>query len=349
VDEGSGEVFYSVGEHPLEIQQGNQSPAKLACLEFEVIQSSTSTVCLLEGDKPTETILINEFGHAVKVDNTDLCPTTEPPPVLGCVAVGATDSCTCPGLTTDCSLLDSQCSIGICNEDTVACELVATNNNAACDDGEACTSNDRCTDGVCLGTGCDNPSLCIVAEKSVECGEPGGRTARVVLGASNRSVVGGQFSIDYDPNSLIFVQASPGYDCDPESPFTEQLAEVVDEATGQIFYSVGVNPFAESPDVRAGATLACLEFDFGGLSSPEVCLSAQNNPLLTVLAGLEGSVPIYNGLDCPSGAPPPAISCDDFCVPIPTASLWGLVVLTLALLTIAKCCFHRHGPTSDAV
>jgi len=337
LDAANGQLFYAVGEDPLAPPQGTLGPATLICLEFAVLRRSASNVCLNEGVNPATTLLVNSDGYGVPIDNIGHCLSPLPPPTLACKQIQASGSCTCMGVSTDCSLLDNDCNLGVCNEETAACERLEVNENGPCDDGDDCSVDDTCLSGVCIGSGCTNPSLCIVAD--VDCGQTARRTARILLGDTDRVIVGAQFTISFDPGSLDWIDVRPGSHCDPASPFDQQLAKIVDEEQGQVFYSVGLDPFGEHPDISGGATLACVEFDLIGISSPSVCLSAEENPFLTLLAGYQGSIPIYNAIDCPTDAPPPAISCDDFCVPIPAASQWGLVILALLLLTGGKCFF----------
>ena len=55
----------------------------------------------------------------------------------------------CTGV--DCSGLDSDCSVGVCNASTGDCEAQAANEGTLCDDGDLCTISDFCTNGVCAG------------------------------------------------------------------------------------------------------------------------------------------------------------------------------------------------------
>lgn len=63
----------------------------------------------------------------------------------------------CDGATErDCSQLDTQCSVGLCNPASDACESEPRPDGTGCDDGLACTTGDVCSDGVCgfVGSGC---------------------------------------------------------------------------------------------------------------------------------------------------------------------------------------------------
>ena len=64
------------------------------------------------------------------------------------------DTCTngaCVGKPIDCSYLDGACLIGVCDPATGGCEAVPANEGGVCDDGNACTVDDVCSTGVCLG------------------------------------------------------------------------------------------------------------------------------------------------------------------------------------------------------
>ena len=65
------------------------------------------------------------------------------------------DACsggTCAGTPTDCSAFTSLCNIGMCNPTTGECGAMPANEGGACDDGYACTIDDSCQNGTCLGT-----------------------------------------------------------------------------------------------------------------------------------------------------------------------------------------------------
>ena len=55
-----------------------------------------------------------------------------------------------PGTTTvDCSDLSNTCQVGVCHSSSGTCVAKATNNGGACDDGNACTLDDKCDSGIC--------------------------------------------------------------------------------------------------------------------------------------------------------------------------------------------------------
>ncbi|MCZ6653687.1 MAG: hypothetical protein O7D91_11755 [Planctomycetota bacterium] len=78
-----------------------------------------------------------------------------------CENTGTCEPCPCTS-DEDCSALDDQCNVGVCNVDAGACESQPGNEGEACDDGNACTENDACTNGECAGTtvDCDDGDAC---------------------------------------------------------------------------------------------------------------------------------------------------------------------------------------------
>jgi hypothetical protein len=96
-------------------------------------------------------------------DDGDLCTENE------VCADGA-----CVGLAVDCSHLDDQCVVGMCDPGTGLCEGVPVSEGGTCDDGDACTLNDVCTGGVCAGTPADCGHLnstCSVGQCNATTGE----------------------------------------------------------------------------------------------------------------------------------------------------------------------------------
>jgi cysteine-rich repeat protein len=67
------------------------------------------------------------------------------------------------GSPTDCSGLDDQCLVGVCNEAADFCEPVPWNEGGACDDSDACTTSDECSSGNCDGgpaPNCNDGNIC---------------------------------------------------------------------------------------------------------------------------------------------------------------------------------------------
>ena len=81
-------------------------------------------------------------GGPVDCDDELACNGTETcDPASGCVA----------GESFDCSSLDTDCSVGSCNENPTECVAAPANEGAACDDADACATNLRCEGGACVG------------------------------------------------------------------------------------------------------------------------------------------------------------------------------------------------------
>jgi len=59
---------------------------------------------------------------------------------------------TCSGTAMDCSSLDGNCIVGVCDSGSGACVAQTAADDTPCDDGDECTSNDACTSGECSGT-----------------------------------------------------------------------------------------------------------------------------------------------------------------------------------------------------
>ncbi len=68
----------------------------------------------------------------------------------------------CENEPVDCSHLDDTCNVGVCNPGDGMCEVAPVNEGGACDDLDACTVSDACTNGVCAGTfeDCDGDGVC---------------------------------------------------------------------------------------------------------------------------------------------------------------------------------------------
>ena len=59
------------------------------------------------------------------------------------------------GTPVDCSALDTACAVGACNPSDASCAAMARADGTTCDDGNRCTTADRCTGGACGGTAVD--------------------------------------------------------------------------------------------------------------------------------------------------------------------------------------------------
>ncbi|MBN1514172.1 MAG: hypothetical protein JXB13_19300, partial [Phycisphaerae bacterium] len=59
------------------------------------------------------------------------------------------------GQPLDCTHLDSECTLGVCDSGTGQCVALPANEAGPCDDGDPCTEGDQCVAGVCIGTVAD--------------------------------------------------------------------------------------------------------------------------------------------------------------------------------------------------
>jgi hypothetical protein len=346
IDQVNGAVYYAAGVDFMIPDSATQGPATLACVTFGWNGGSESEVCLMGGTNPISTVLASATGQPITVYNSEDCPPDVPPPVLACETVIVDEDCTCVAGTADCSALDSQCAVGVCNELTGRCEMDPINEFGPCDDGNPCTTPDRCMLGQCVGFNCDDPSLCVVEEICVGPGFTNELT--IQLGESDNTIVGGQFSILYDPALVDLVSISPGAACDPSSPFGTEIFKQVDEEAGEIFYAVGVDFLAGQGGTKGPAAMACLTVIAETSRAGEICLFKDMNPYSTLLVDEFGqSVGIYNDHACPTDHPLPIISCAEVCT-IPTLSTWGLLILGLLLLVTAKLYFGRAAQATAA-
>jgi len=334
--QAEGTVFYAVGAGlSSPPPHGTRGPATLACLQFQAIKTAVTDMCIIDQGQPLATRLVDDQGHTVTIDNTGSCAGASPPSI-SCTTATVDVECVCRPNTADCAGLNTVCKAGVCNAATGHCERVAAYEGESCEDGSSCTQGDVCHSGRCEGSGCSNPSLCILSNHG--CFEPGaGEIAylNVRLGAGDPIIAGAQFSFDYDPAVMTFLDISPGNSCSPGSPFSVEAFESVDTVAGRVFYAVSV-PFG-STGTSGPAVMACLMFQVITAPAPSVCLIENVNPRLTTLADNHGQrVEIYNGVDCPGDFLHPTLSCNGPCQSIPTVSQWGVVVLALVLLAGAK-------------
>lgn len=341
IDTTTGIILYGFGLIPFGGEHDPAQPVTAACLSFLPRQITTSSVCLLRESSIITSFLVDSSGQRVSISNTPDCPTDDSDPALSCEAIDIQDACRCVRGSDVCRSLDTDCREGVCDEVTSVCKIVPTNDGGACDDGSDCTADDRCLSGRCAGVDCTNPSLCIV---SYDCGVSSElRRVAVRVGAGERVVTAGQFSLRYDPQALRLVDLAPGSTCDPGSPFSTEAARDVDEINGDIFYAVAVGFGANG--TTGPAVLACATFEVIDQFRAQVCLFDDVNPFLTRLVDETGqSFAPFNVVDCPSAFPAPITSCADereLCA-IPTVSEWGLVILAMLLLIGGKTCFGNN-------
>ncbi len=215
------------------------------------------------------------------------------------------------------------CTRDVCNPITGQVGHPPSEEGTNCSDGKLCTVMDTCdgsgqcsgidaeavpciSDADCFGLTCDlingfcscgnmNPELCLTAI-------PGGLPetecfsidddlfVTLDLGGSSRTIVGGQFLIEYDPAILDFVDIEPGVFADPESPFDSELVRTINEVQGTIFYAVSV-PFG-TPGTRGPDVMARIQFrPLQACGTDELCILSKH-PANTILVDHQGrSVP----------------------------------------------------------
>ena len=84
----------------------------------------------------------SNFPDGLQCSDNDACTTDD-----------ACKDGVCSGREKDCSGTDfGMCFVGVCNEESGACEVQAAEDGTSCDDGNWCTINDVCAGGVCVGT-----------------------------------------------------------------------------------------------------------------------------------------------------------------------------------------------------
>src|SRR5207253_2194876 len=91
-----------------------------------------------------------------------------------CTQVDTCQTGVCKGTNpVDCSAAGDQCNSGVCTEPAGACMPIPKINGFACEDGNPCTSGDKCRTGVCIpGTDSgdsDGDGYCDAQEVAAEC------------------------------------------------------------------------------------------------------------------------------------------------------------------------------------
>ncbi len=148
-----------------------------------------------------------------------------------------------------------------------------------------------------------NPSLCLTVSPGDSpngaCHTPGSLvTVMVGIGASQHSITGGQFGIDYDTTAWDVVGMATGAVCGPNSPFME-IFELIDDPNGFLFYAAGM-PFGQ-PGTSSAVTLACITFRAVRECGTDPFCVVSQNPYNTYLVdqNAQAVIPEFN---CPNGS-----------------------------------------------
>ncbi len=158
------------------------------------------------------------------------------------------------------------CTQDVCNRDGTVTHALLSGN---CDDGDGCTSNDVCLNGICAGSVVDplcTPTLTLtpVVEEAREgsCPQTGEFVnVRLEMGPSTTEIVGGDFFLRFDPSQLRLTGIENG---DP--PFSIHNFQLTAASNGSIDFEIDVLP--DEAGSHNGATLAVLTFE-----ALESCLS----------------------------------------------------------------------------
>lgn len=149
-----------------------------------------------------------------------------------------------------------------------------------------------------------DPSVCVVVDDGTPVLDQRIGVS-IVLGSGDPVIVGGQFAVRYDPAVLTYDGISAGTVCDAASPFGWVVSLELDEANGELLFSVTV-PLGQS-GTQGPATIACLDFVVVSQAASDVCLIDEES--FDTFLSREGGVAVTpdNAADCPAELP--ALSC----------------------------------------
>lgn len=104
----------------------------------------------------------------------------------------------------------------------------------------------------------------------------------VNLTNAQASIVGGQFFLAYDQTKLDFISAVPG-----DAPFSAEVAEIVDEMSGEITYAVGI---PAGTGTTSATTMARLTFEtLGDFCADDALVSFRTGVLPTRVTDSNGT------------------------------------------------------------
>jgi len=215
--------------------------------------------------------------------------------------------------------MDTDCGVGVCIGELEVCNTKPLPGGTNCDDNEDCTTDDVCDGmGQCSGTFLDipmchpEPELCL--EASRDCLRPGEEfTVTVTLSPSIQIIVGGGFSITFDPTAFQVLEVDPGGFVDPSSPFRIETLQLIDNTRGTVIYSVGIG--AGDSGTTGPAVMASIRVrTLATCTVVEPFCFLQGEPVGTTLTNVDGEqIPF---IPCCSsnltiGSDPVSLSCPE--------------------------------------
>ena len=127
-----------------------------------VVDYFYSTSDILGGATPGDCAALTDCNSNGNPDICDILEGASPDVNTNGVPDECEDLCMVDGEPVDCSHLDSDCTLGVCDPQTGQCLVQPFNEDGPCDDGDPCTTDDHCEAGVCSGTfaDADNDGIC---------------------------------------------------------------------------------------------------------------------------------------------------------------------------------------------
>ncbi len=120
----------------------------------------------------------------------------------------------CLGEQPECA--DGPCSLGVCDPATGACDGVAVTEGAPCEDGDGCTSKDRCQAGTCAGQAINQCGAAVDLCEPVPGGSApasavallGGAGSATALGTIGSAGGGDWYAVESEPGDVLSVETA---------------------------------------------------------------------------------------------------------------------------------------------
>jgi hypothetical protein len=228
--------------------------------------------------------------YAAPVSDGVTCDDSDP-----CTVTDECGSGSCGGSPKDCSALDDQCNVGVCDAVTGNCEAVPVSNGTTCDDGSFCTVSDVCSSGTCGGSSRDCSGEDDQCNDGV-CDE--GSDACVKQPVTNGTTCDdGQFCTDADICSSGTCTGGTATDC---SAYTDQCnAGMCDEGSDNCYAAPVSNGTTCDDSDPCTVTDECGSGSCGG--SPKDCSALDDQCNVGVCDAVTGNceaVPVSDGTSC---------------------------------------------------